>query len=60
MKIKKKNKIRIFERVYDKCARLEPGQSIELAPVEKEVLDLFLHRDWMRKLMGRERNRRNR
>lgn len=57
-KIKKKNRIKIFERAYTKCARLEPGQTVKLAPMEREVLEEFLHRDWLRRLMAKEREKR--
>ena len=38
MKLRKKQKIAILERAYDKAARLVSGGVLKLAPLEQEVL----------------------
>jgi hypothetical protein len=36
--MKQKNRVKIFERAYDKCAILQPGQDINLSQDEEYIL----------------------
>lgn len=43
-KKRNRNRERIFDRAFDKCAKLKPGETVKLAPLEEEVLADALRR----------------
>lgn len=61
MKLSKKQRLMIFDRAFDKAAKVKPGEKSPLFPMEEEVLRDALHLDWnirvAAKKIIREQNR---
>lgn len=46
MRLSLKQRLAIFDRAYDKAAKVKPGEKSPLFPIEEEVLRDALHLDW--------------
>lgn len=46
MRLSKKQRLMIFDRAYDKAAKVKPGEKSPLFPIEEEVLQDALRLDW--------------
>jgi len=46
MKLSLKQRLMIFDRAYDKAAKVKPGEKSPLFPMEEEVLRDALKLDW--------------
>lgn len=61
MRLSKKQRLMIFDRAYDKAAKVKPGEKSPLFPIEEEVLRDALQLDWnirvAAKKIIREQNR---
>jgi len=51
--VKKKNPHKIFDRAYDKAARMRAGDKNLLTPVEEKVLHRYIYRDRQLRNRGR-------
>ncbi len=50
-----KNALKIFDRAYDKCARLKPGETVKLFPLEEKILLRAIRKENERRKEARKR-----
>jgi hypothetical protein len=54
MKLSLKQRLMIFDRAYDKAAKVKPGEKSPLFPMEEEVLRDALQLDWDLRLAAKK------
>ena len=55
--MKRKSRKKTFDCAYDKCARLRPGQTVQLSAQEQEVLLEAIRRNAERRKEARKRQK---